>query len=57
MASIIILILRSLILPIFFVSVLSFYFGLMGVYIALPFSEIVTFFIASYFYKKYSKFK
>ena len=52
MASIIISISRSLILPIFFVSVLSFYFGLMGVYISLPFSEVLTFFIALYFFRK-----
>jgi putative MATE family efflux protein len=44
---------RSLVLPILFVSILSFYFGVVGVYIALPFSEIVTFFIAVYFFRKY----
>jgi putative MATE family efflux protein len=44
---------RSLVLPILFVSILSFYFGVVGVYIALPFSEIVTFFIAIYFFRKY----
>lgn len=37
---------RSLILPIFFVTLLSHYFGVIGVYIALPFSELVTFVIA-----------
>jgi putative MATE family efflux protein len=45
---------RSLILPIFFVSLLSYSFGIVGVYIALPFSEIVTFMIAIYFFKKYT---
>lgn len=45
---------RSLILPIFFVSVLSYFFGIIGVYLALPFSEIFTFAIAVYFFKKFS---
>ena len=46
---------RSLIFPIFFVSVLSFYYGVIGVYIALPFSELLTFFIAIYFFRRYNK--
>jgi len=45
---------RSLIFPAFFVTILSFYFGIIGVYIALPFSELFTFFIAIYFFRKYS---
>ncbi|MFT7004612.1 MAG: putative MATE family efflux protein, partial [Sulfurimonas sp.] len=45
-------IMRSLILPIFFVSILSYNFGIVGVYIALPFSEVFTFFIAVYFFTK-----
>ena len=44
---------RSLIFPILFVSVLSYYFGLKGVYIALPLSEICTFVLAFYFFKKH----
>ena len=47
-------IVRSLIFPIFFVSILSYFFGLVGVYIALPFSEIFTFLIAFYFFRKFS---
>ncbi len=50
-------IVRSLIFPACFVTVLSFYFGIVGVYISLPFSEIFTFFIAIYFFRKYSIFK
>ena len=45
---------RSLILPIFFVSILSYNFGVIGIYIALPFSEIITFFIAIYSFRRYS---
>jgi putative MATE family efflux protein len=45
---------RSLILPISFVSLFSYFYGIVGVYIALPFSEAFTFLIALYFYKKYS---
>jgi putative MATE family efflux protein len=45
---------RSLILPILFVSLFSFYFGIVGVYMALPFSEIVTFIIAMYLFKRYA---
>lgn len=51
--SISIAIARSLIFPIFFVSLLSYHYGIMGVYIALPVSEILTFFIAVYFFQKY----
>lgn len=43
---------RSLFFPIICVTVLSYYFGIIGVYIALPFSEIFTFFIAIYFFRK-----
>lgn len=45
---------RSLLFPLFFVALLSYYFGIVGVYIALPVSEIVTFCIAIYFFKKFS---
>ncbi len=45
-------IVRSLVFPIFFVSLLSYFFGMTGVYIALPFSEVFTFIIAIYFLKK-----
>lgn len=48
---------RSLLFPIFFASILSYFFGIKGIYIALPFSEIFTFFIAVYFFRKYSLFK
>jgi len=44
---------RSLILPALFVTVLSFYFGIVGIYISLVFSEFFTFLIAIYFFKKY----
>ncbi|BFU77029.1 multidrug efflux MATE transporter CdeA [Arcobacter sp. 15-2] len=54
LASASISIVRSLIFPIFFVSILSYFFGLVGVYIALPFSEIFTFLIAFYFFRKFS---
>ena len=54
LASASISIVRSLIFPIFFVSILSYFFGLVGVYIALPFSEIFTFLIAVYFFRKFS---
>lgn len=53
-ASVSISISRSLILPIFFVSIFSYFFGIVGVYLALPFSEIFTFLIAVYFFKKFS---
>jgi len=45
---------RSLIFPALFVTLLSFYFGIIGVYIALPLSELFTFIIALYFFKKHS---
>ena len=45
---------RSLVFPLFFVILLSNYFGIIGVYVALPFSEIFAFIIAIYFFKKYS---
>jgi len=45
---------RSLLLPIFFVTLLSHYFGVVGVYIALPFSELFTFVIALGLFKKFS---
>lgn len=43
---------RSLILPVLFVSVLTYFYGVVGVYIALPISEIITFLIAIYYFKK-----
>jgi len=48
---------RSLIFPIFFVNILSYSFGIVGVYLALSFSEVFTFFIAVYFFRKFSLFK
>ncbi len=54
LASTSISIMRSLIFPIFFVSVLTYSFGIVGVYIALPFSEIFTFFIAVYLFNKFN---
>jgi len=54
-ASAVISISRSLILPIFFVAIFSYFFGIIGVYLALPFSEIITFIVAIYFFKKSSK--
>ncbi|NQY20026.1 MAG: MATE family efflux transporter [Campylobacteraceae bacterium] len=57
LASASISIIRSLIFPIFFVSILSFYYGIVGVYMALSFSELFTFFIAVYFFRKFSLFK
>ena len=53
-ASATISIVRSLIFPALFVTVLSFYFGIVGIYVALVFSEFFTFLIAIYFFKKYS---
>lgn len=48
---------RSLIFPILFVSLLSYFFGVVGVYISLVFSEIATFIIAQHFFRKYIKYK
>jgi len=47
-------IVRSLLFPILFVTIFAYFFGIVGVYIALPFSEIFTFLIAVYFYRKFS---
>lgn len=44
---------RSLLAPIALVSVLSYFFGVVGVYIAMPISEVITFFIAIYFLRKH----
>jgi len=45
---------RSLILPIFFVTLLAYYFGVVGVYLALPFSELSTFVIAVVLFRRFS---
>lgn len=51
--SAIISILRSLVLPLFFIIVLSHYFGIVGVYITLVFSEAISFILAILLLKKY----
>lgn len=53
-ASATISIVRSLIFPVIFITILAYSFGLVGVYIALPLSEAITFLIALYFFRKYS---
>ncbi len=57
LASASISVLRSLVFPLFFVSIFSYFFNLKGVYIALPFSEICTFILTMCFFKKYYKYK
>ncbi len=52
MASASISVSRSLILPVSLVSVLSYFFGIVGVYLALPITEAITFILALYFFKK-----
>lgn len=55
LASATISIARSLVLPVFFLAVFSFIYGITGIYMALPFTEIITFLIAIYLFRKYSK--
>lgn len=52
-ASAIISVLRSLILPILFILVLSHFFGVVGVYMTLACSEFITFVVAIYFYRRF----
>jgi putative MATE family efflux protein len=54
LASMIIAISRSFILPVFFIFTLPFFFDLDGIFMAIPMAEFVTFIIAVILYRRFS---
>lgn len=54
LASMIIAISRSFILPVFFIFTLPFFFDLNGIFMAIPMAEFVTFIIAVILYRRFS---